>query len=76
MVGNMARRQNENNINLTEAEKKLLQEMINTYQGVKMMSRCMKWIMFIIFLIILDFARLMDALDSIFTHLKKWLLKS
>ncbi|WP_455481565.1 hypothetical protein V4P56_03475 [Bartonella sp. B35(2025)] len=50
--------------------------MIVTYQSVKVMSRFMKWIVFIVFLLILDFARLMDALDNIFTLLKQWFLRS
>ncbi len=54
----------------------MLQEMIITYQSVKMMSRLMKWIAFFLFLLILDFARLMDAIDNIFAHLKQWFLKN
>ncbi|USP01288.1 hypothetical protein LBE40_00095 [Bartonella taylorii] len=72
----MGRRKTEKHINLTEAEKEMLQEMIITYQSVKMMSRLMKWIIFILFLLILDFARLMDAIDNIFAHLKQWISKS
>ncbi len=74
--GNMARKQNEKNTELTESEKAMLQEMIITYQSVKMMSRLMKWIVFFLFLLILDFARLMDAIDNIFAHLKQWLTKN
>ncbi|WP_375694407.1 hypothetical protein [Bartonella sp. AD24XZML] len=72
----MARKQNEKNTELTESEKAMLQEMIITYQSVKMMSRLMKWIVFFLFLLILDFARLMDAIDNIFAHLKQWLTKN
>ncbi|USP02198.1 hypothetical protein [Bartonella taylorii] len=72
----MGRRKTEKHINLTEAEKEMLQEMIITYQSVKMMSRLMKWIIFILFLLILDFARLMDAIDNIFAHLKQWISKN
>nr|WP_244875596.1 hypothetical protein [Bartonella bacilliformis] len=61
---------------MTEAEKKLLQDMISTYQGMKMMSRLTRWIVLIIFLFILDLERLMNALDTIFTHLKLWLAKT
>ncbi|WP_375622337.1 hypothetical protein [Bartonella sp. TT119HLJHH] len=61
---------------LTEAEKEILQEIIMTYQRVKMMSRLMKWIAFFLFLLILDFARLMDAIDNIFAHLKQWFSKN
>ncbi|WP_375645800.1 hypothetical protein [Bartonella sp. TT29SHDZB] len=62
---------------LTEAEKEILQEIIMTYQSVKMMSRLMKWIaFFLFFLLILDFARLMDAIDNIFAHLKQWFSKN
>ncbi len=66
--GNMARKKTQDDIELTEAEKEILQEMIVTYQSVKMMSRLMKWIAFILFLLIIDFARLMDALVNIFTQ--------
>ncbi|MBB4077389.1 hypothetical protein GGR08_001720 [Bartonella fuyuanensis] len=61
---------------LTETEQQLLHEMIETYQGLKMMSRFVKWIAFILFVFVIDFARLMDALDNIFSHLKKWITKS
>ncbi|WP_455480066.1 hypothetical protein V4B17_03395 [Bartonella sp. B23] len=72
----MAKKKTEKITEFTEAEKEMLQEMIVTYQSVKMMSRLMKWIAFIIFLFILNFARLMDALDNIFVHLKQWFSKS
>ncbi|WP_273787999.1 MULTISPECIES: hypothetical protein [Bartonella] len=72
----MARKKTQDDIELTEAEKEMLQEMILTYQSVKMMSRFMKWIAFFIFLLILDFARLMDALDNVIAHLKQWFSKN
>ncbi|EJF83083.1 hypothetical protein [Bartonella rattimassiliensis] len=75
MVGKMSRRSKEEQ-DLSETERQLLHEMIETYQGLKMMSRIMKWIAFIVFILVMDFARLMDALDNIFSHLKKWLTKS
>ncbi len=70
--GNMARKKTQDDIELTESEK----EMIITYQSVKMISRLMKWIAFFLFLLILDFARLMDAIDNIFAHLKQWFSKN
>ncbi|WP_455475695.1 hypothetical protein [Bartonella sp. B17] len=72
----MARRKTEKVTELTDAEKEMLQEMIVTYQSVKMMSRFMKWIVLIIFLFILEFARLIEAMDSIFAHLKQWFSKN
>ncbi|WP_455474981.1 hypothetical protein [Bartonella sp. B30(2025)] len=72
----MARRKIEKITELTDAEKEMLQEMIVIYQSVKMMSRFMKWIAFIIFLFILEFSRLIEAMDSIFAHLKQWFSKS
>ncbi|WP_208436981.1 hypothetical protein [Bartonella taylorii] len=72
----MARRKTEKHIELSDTEKEMLQEMIMTYQSIKMMSRLMKWIAFIIFLLILDFTRLMDAIDNIFAHLKQWFSKN
>ncbi|WP_455475497.1 hypothetical protein [Bartonella sp. B17] len=72
----MARRKTEKVTELTNAEKEMLQEMIVIYQSVKMMSRFMKWIVFIIFLFILEFSRLIEAIDNIFTHLKQWFLKN
>ncbi|WP_375644604.1 hypothetical protein [Bartonella sp. MR100HLJHH] len=72
----MARKKTQDDIELTEAEKEMLQEMIITYQSVKMMSRFMKWIAFFIFLLILDFTRLMDALDNVIAHLKQWFSKN
>ncbi|WP_273755569.1 MULTISPECIES: hypothetical protein [unclassified Bartonella] len=60
----MARKQTE----LTEKEKEILQEIIMTYKSIKVMSRYTKWVIFIIFLLALDFSRIMDALASIFTQ--------
>ncbi|WP_375613255.1 MULTISPECIES: hypothetical protein [unclassified Bartonella] len=60
----MARKKTE----LTEKEKEVLQEIITTYKSVKMMSRYTKWIIFIIFLLALDFSRIVDVLGSIFTQ--------
>ncbi|WP_254475533.1 hypothetical protein [Bartonella sp. B1098] len=60
----MARKKTE----LTEKEKEILQEIIMTYKSIKVMSRYTKWIIFIIFLLALDFSRIMDALASIFTQ--------
>ncbi|EJF85933.1 hypothetical protein [Candidatus Bartonella washoeensis] len=76
MVGNMTRKENNKDKDLTERKQQLLHEMINTYQGLKMMSRFMKWLAFIIFMFFIDFARLMDALENILSHLKRWLTKS
>ncbi|WP_375614996.1 MULTISPECIES: hypothetical protein [unclassified Bartonella] len=72
----MVRKKAEKHTELTEAEKEMLQEMIITYQSVKMMYHLMKWIAFFLFLLILDFARLMDAIDNIFAHLKQWFSKN
>ncbi|SPU27861.1 Uncharacterised protein [Candidatus Bartonella washoeensis] len=44
MVGDMMRQENNKDKDLTEKEQQLLHEMINTYQGLKMMSRFMKWV--------------------------------
>ncbi|GAA5105477.1 hypothetical protein GCM10023261_04940 [Bartonella jaculi] len=76
MGGNMERKQTTKHTELTEAEKEMLQEMIITYQSVKVMSRFMKWIAFFLFLLILDFARLMDAIDNVIAHLKQWFTKN
>ncbi len=65
--GNMGRRKTEKHIDLTEAEKEMLQEIIMTYKSVKVMSRYTKWIVFIILLLALDFSRITDAFVSIFT---------
>ncbi len=73
---NMVRKKTEKQTQLTEAEKEMLQEIIITYKSVKIMSRFMKWILFIIFIFILDFARLMDAIDNIFAHMKQWFSKN
>ncbi|WP_375661258.1 hypothetical protein [Bartonella sp. CR127HXZ] len=76
MVGKMVKKRSSKDKGLTEKEQQLLHEMIETYQGLKMMSRIMKLIAFIVFVFIIDFARFMDTLESIFSHLKKWLTKS
>ncbi|WP_371137033.1 hypothetical protein [Bartonella sp. DB5-6] len=72
----MVKKRSSKDKDLTETEQQLLHEMIETYQGLKMMSRVMKWLAFIVFMFIIDFARIMDALDNIFSHLKKWIIKS
>ncbi|WP_375679051.1 MULTISPECIES: hypothetical protein [unclassified Bartonella] len=64
----MARKKTEKQTELTEKEKEILQEIITTYKSVKIMSRYTKWIIFIIFLLALDFSRIVDALGSIFTQ--------
>ncbi|WP_375617918.1 MULTISPECIES: hypothetical protein [unclassified Bartonella] len=64
----MARKKTEKQTELTEKEKEILQEIITTYKSVKMMSRYTKWIIFIIFLLALDFSRIIDVLGSIFTQ--------
>ncbi|WP_375619937.1 MULTISPECIES: hypothetical protein [unclassified Bartonella] len=64
----MARKKTEKQIELTEKEKEILQEIITTYKSVKIMSRYTKWIIFIIFLLALDFSRIVDALANIFTQ--------
>nr|WP_275064597.1 hypothetical protein [Bartonella sp. MM73XJBT] len=66
----------DNTKQLTETEQQLLHEMIETYQGIKMMSRFMKWIAFIIFIFVMDLSRFIDAIDNSFSHFKKWLTKS
>ncbi|EKS44141.1 hypothetical protein BbINS_03642 [Bartonella bacilliformis INS] len=51
MVGKMAKRESNKSksVELMESEKDLLQEMMNTYQGMKLMSRLTRWIVLIIF---------------------------
>ncbi|WP_074381570.1 hypothetical protein [Bartonella doshiae] len=72
MIRKTTEKRSENTeIKLTEAEKVMLQEIILTYQSMKLMSRFMKWIAFLIFLLILDFSRLMDAIDNVIAHLKQ-----
>ncbi|WP_375675870.1 hypothetical protein [Bartonella sp. CL42QHWL] len=71
MGGNMARKKTQDDTELTEAEKEILQEIIMTYKSVKVMSRYTKWIVFILFLLILDFARLMDVIDNVCARLKQ-----
>ncbi|WP_429137801.1 hypothetical protein [Bartonella heixiaziensis] len=72
----MVKKRSNKDQDLTEKEQQLLHEMIETYQGLKMMSCSIKWLAFIVFMFIIDFARLMDALENIFSHLKKWIIKS
>ncbi|EJF87314.1 MULTISPECIES: hypothetical protein [Bartonella] len=72
----MVRKKAEKHTELTEAEKEMLQEIIITYQSVKVMSRFMKWIAFFLFLLILDFARFIDAIDNVIAHLKQWFSKN
>ncbi|EYS91994.1 hypothetical protein X471_00275 [Bartonella bacilliformis str. Heidi Mejia] len=74
MVGKMAKRESNRSksVELTESEKELLQEMMSTYQGMKLMSRLTRWIVLIVFLLVLDLERLLNALDT----LKQWLARN
>ncbi|WP_273791681.1 MULTISPECIES: hypothetical protein [unclassified Bartonella] len=64
----MARKKTKDDIELTEGEKEILQEIIMTYKSIKVMSRYTKWIVLIILLLALDFSRLIDAVGNIFTQ--------
>ncbi len=66
--GSMAKKKTQDDIELTEGEKEILQEIIMTYKSIKVMSRYTKWIVLIILLLALDFSRLIDALVNIFTQ--------
>nr|WP_275046216.1 hypothetical protein [Bartonella sp. MM73XJBT.G] len=72
----MSSNQSKRGKDLSETEQRLLHEMIETYQGLKMMSRIMKWIIFIIFIFVMDLSRFIDAIENSFSHLKKWITKS
>ncbi|WP_273718489.1 MULTISPECIES: hypothetical protein [Bartonella] len=76
MVGKMSRKKSNEEQELTQTERQLLHEMIETYQGLKMMSRIVKWLAFIVFMFVIDFSRFVDALGNSFSHLKKWIAKS
>ncbi|PIT67897.1 hypothetical protein [Bartonella tribocorum] len=75
MVGKMSRKRHEEQ-DLSGTERRLLQEMIETYQGLKMMSRIIKWIALFVFMCVMDFFRFREILENIFSHLKKWITKS
>lgn len=47
----MDRKQSDKNIGLTESERQILHEMINAYQNMKIVSRCMKWGVFVLIFI-------------------------
>ncbi len=72
----MVKKRSSKDKDLTETEQQLLHEMIETYQGLKMMSRIMKWIAFILFMFVIDFSRCVDAIENSFLHLKRWITKS
>ncbi|WP_208441942.1 hypothetical protein [Bartonella raoultii] len=76
MVGKMSSNQNKRGKDLSETEQQLLHEMIETYQGLKMMSRIIKWIAFAVFIFVMDFSRFIDAIENSFSHFKKWITKS
>ncbi|WP_375647973.1 hypothetical protein [Bartonella sp. AA56HLJMS] len=76
MVGKMVKKRSSKDKDLTETEQQLLHEMIETYQGLKMMSRIMKLIAFIVFMFVIDFSRCVDAIENSFSHLKRWITKS
>ncbi|WP_208435022.1 hypothetical protein [Bartonella phoceensis] len=64
----MAKKKTKDDTELTEGEKEILQEIIMTYKSIKVMSRYTRWIVLIILLLALDFSRLMDAVENIFTQ--------
>ncbi|WP_019222588.1 hypothetical protein [Bartonella rattaustraliani] len=66
----MARKQNNQEKELTDKEQELLHEMINTYQVVKVMSRFMRWLAFAVLLFVIDLSRMLDALENVILHLK------
>ncbi|WP_425548183.1 hypothetical protein [Bartonella jaculi] len=72
----MTKQESNKDKDLSEKEQQLLHEMINTYQGLKMMSRIIKWIAFAVFIFVMDFSRFIDAIENSFSHFKKWLIKS
>ncbi|WP_375704260.1 hypothetical protein [Bartonella sp. AD328YNZD] len=76
MVGKMVKKRSSKDKDLTETEQQLLHEMIETYQGLKMMSRIMKWIAFILFMFVIDFSRCVGAIENSFSHLERWITKS
>ncbi|WP_208541786.1 hypothetical protein [Bartonella capreoli] len=76
MVGKMVKKRSSKDKDLTEKEQQLLHEMIETYQGLKMMSRLMKLIAFIVFMLVIDFSSFVDAVENSFSHLKKWITSS
>ncbi|WP_375621447.1 hypothetical protein [Bartonella sp. AA97HXZ] len=76
MVGKMVKKRSSKDKDLTETEQQLLHEMIETYQGLKMMSRIMKLIAFILFMFVIDFSRCVDTIENSFSHLKRWITKS
>ncbi len=71
----MVKKRSSKDKDLIEKEQQLLHEMIETYQGLKMMSRIMKLIAFIVFMFIIDFARCVDAIENSFSHLKTLVFK-
>ncbi|PIT67861.1 hypothetical protein [Bartonella tribocorum] len=75
MVGKMSRKGKQEQ-DLSETERQLLHEMIETYQGLKMMSRIIKWIALFIFMCVMDFSRFIETLENTFSHLKKWITKA
>ncbi len=72
----MVKKRSRKDKDLTEKEQQLLHEMIETYQGLKMMSRLMKLIAFIAFMFVIDFSRFVDAVENSFSHLKQWFSKN
>nr|WP_246588271.1 hypothetical protein [Bartonella raoultii] len=72
----MVKKQSRKEQDLTEKERQLLLEMLETYQGLKMMSRLMKWGAFAVFIFVMDFSRFIDAIENSFSHLKRWITKS
>lgn len=57
--------------NLSESESKLMRELLDTYHGIKMMSRLIRWTFLLVLVFVVDLASLLDNLGRVFSSVKK-----
>lgn len=58
----------------SETDAKLMRELLETYQGIKMMSRLIRWTFLVVLVFVVDVANLLDNVGRLFSSLKKGLL--
>lgn len=51
-----------------------MRELLETYQGIRMMSRLIRWTFLVVLVFVVDVANLLDNVSRIFSGIKKGLL--
>lgn len=59
---------------LSETDVKLIRELLETYHGIKMMSRLIRWTFLVVLVFVVDVANLLDNVGRVFSSIKKGIL--